>query len=427
MNRSLALGLTLSLSCGALAQWIDVQKLGQGGETYVSTDGKGSVYATSHQPCKLYVSHDFGKTFANGLDLPDSMCDVTSTVGPDGKLYVIYIKPNVSGMQVVTLADGEKSVVKAGSISGSFDREWIVVHPTTGEIGFNYSNGYIGGPKSKGVFYALSQDKGATFKEISRIDKEPAGSYPIDPYLTIGSGGRIYAGWATSSDASKYDLIDKYMVATSDDGGRTWSNHAEMGSTHKAYGNTQERWMLGSLAAVGKDTAMMVYQDYVNLGIDGAEMRPLLAFYRVTNDGGKTWSSPKTCLSPKEIDQAMRAFIKGNGKSAPVKDYCQTLPWICSDAKGRVHLAFVDNRSGYSPDTKSGLWQVRFSTWTADKAGFSLSERVSHDWAAARPPLDFIGCCSDGANAWITWTENGVNNGWDFSGTFFVGHKDLKD
>jgi hypothetical protein len=426
MQRSLFVPLALAISLSAFAQWADVQKLGPGGEAYVSTDGKGSVYATSHQPGQLFISHDFGKTFGTRLDLPECMCDVCSTVAANGKLYVIYIRPNVSGMQVATLGRDGNTIEKAGSLAGPFDREWIVVHPVTGEIGFNYSNGYIGGPKSKGVFYAASSDEGKTFKEIARIDKEEAGSYPVDPYLTIGTGGRIYAAWATSRD---YDTIEKYKVATSDDGGRTWANHTEVGTTHPAFGETQERWMLGSIAAVGKDTAMVVYQDYVNLNVDGVEMRPLLAFYRVTTDGGKTWSSAKTCLAPKEIDQAMRGFIAAGGKNAIVGKYCQTLPWICSDSRGMIHMAFVDNRSGVKAvgDKKIGLWQVRFATWNGTGPSFGPSERLSHDWPAVRPPLDFVGCCSDGANAWVIWTENPEKvQGWDFTGDLYIARKTLR-
>src|SRR4030088_3107918 len=99
MTRFLFATLAVVASTTAFGQWTDIQKLGVGGESYVSTDGKGAVYATSHLPSKLYLSKDLGKTFAPALDLPDSMCDVCSTVAPNGKLYVIYIRPNVSGMQ----------------------------------------------------------------------------------------------------------------------------------------------------------------------------------------------------------------------------------------------------------------------------------------------------------------------------------------
>jgi hypothetical protein len=426
MKRTSLACFALALSCISMAQWADVKKLGMGGESYVSTDGKGMVYATSHQPCKLYVSSDFGKTFGINHDLPESFCDVTSTVGPDGKLYVIYIRPGVSGMQVVTSADKGKTIEKVGSLMGPFDREWIVVNPITNEVGFNYSNGYIGGPKSKGIFYAASTDGGKTFKEIARIDKEPEGSYPIDPYLTIGSGGRIYAAWATSTD---YNKIDKYKVAVSDDGGKTWTNHTEMGTTHAAFGDTQERWMLGSITATGKNTAMAVYQDYMNLNVDGTEIRPLLALYRTTVDGGKTWSSPKTCMSQVEIDKSLKDFIRNGGQSGLVGTYCQTLPWVGADPKGQIHIAFVDNRSGSQKvgEKMVGLWQVRFSTWKNVSSGFGPSERVSHDWASVRPPLDFIGCCSDGANAWVIWTENPRRvEGWDFSGDLFIASKQLK-
>jgi len=406
----------------SFAQWAETQKIGTGGETFVSTDGKGNVYATSHQPARLYVSHDFGKTFGSGIPLPDSFCDVCSTVGPDGKLYVIYIRPNVSGMQVVTLSNDATNVVKGGTLVGPYDREWIVVDPKTNAVGFDYSDGYIGGPKSKGVFYAQSTDQGQNFKTVSRIDKEPEGSYPVDPYLTIGTGGRIYAGWATSSD---YNTIDAYRVATSDDGGKTWANHTDVGTTHPGFGDTQERWMLGSLTAAGADTAMMVYEDYVAITVDGQEVRPHLVFYRVTTDGGKTWSSAKTCLSPREIEASIHEFLEGEGKSAVTATYNETLPWICADGHGNIHMAFVDNRAGttMADNKKVGLWQVRATTWRPG-SGFGPSEVVSEEWAAGRPPLDFLSCCCDASNMWVSWTEDPNNTGsWDFSGNFYIAHK----
>jgi hypothetical protein len=424
VKRLAGLALFSLLLTPAFGQWTDIKKLGEGGESYVSTDGKGNVYATSHFPCKLYVSNDSGKSYGISHDLPNSFCDVTSTVGPDGKLYVSYIVPGVKGLQVTTSIDQGKTIQKGGLHPGDFDREWIVVHPTTGEVGMNYSDGYIGGPKSKGVFYAGSTDGGASFKQISRIDNEPSGSYPVDPYLTIGAGGRIYAAWAASTD---YDHIDKYAFAASEDGGKTWINHTEIAKTHKLLGDTQERWMLGSIVAVGNDTVMAVYQDYATFNVDGEEVHPLLAYYRVSNDGGKTWSASKPCLQPKEITDAIRLFLKTRVKSSTVANYMQTLPWVSSDGKGRVHFVFEDNRTGQRKvgNKPVGLWHVRYATWDGTK--FGTSERVSHDWAAERPPLDFIGCCSDSKNVWVIWTENPEKAaGWDFSGELFIGRKPLR-
>lgn len=425
MRRTAVFASFCLLSVSALAQWQDVKQMGDGGETFVSTDGKGNVYATSHIPCKLYVSNDYGKTFHVNHDLPDGFCDVNSAVGPDGKLYVVYLIPGPKGVQVVTSADKGKTISKAGRIDGPYDREWIVVNPVTNEVGYNYSDGYIGGPKSKGVFYASSNDGARSFKTISRIDKEPEGSYPVDPYLAVGTGGRLYAAWACSYD---YDKIDKYMFASSDDGGKSWKNHTTIGTTHPDLGDTQERWMLGSLVAVGKDTVMAIYEDYTTLEVDGEEERPLLAFTRISNDGGKTWSEARPSTPKAELESAIRSFRSTRARNSTVSNYTQTLPWVSADPKGRIHMAFEDNRSGQKNvgDKRVGLWHVRYAMWTADK-GFGLSERVSHDWACWRPPLDFIGCCSDGDNVWITWTENpNKTDGWDFSGGFFIGKKVLK-
>ena len=425
MKRFSAVAL-FALSCLSQAQWSDVKNLGTGGESYVSVDGKGNVYATCHNPSKLFVSHDFGATFETGLDLPDSFCDVTSTVGPDGKLYVVYLKPGVKGIQVVTSSDTGKTIAKAGSHDGPYDREWIVVHPKTGEVGFDYSDGYIGGPKSKGVYYAASKDGGMSFERISRIDREPEGSYAVDPYLTVGSEGRLYAAWAYSTD---YDHIAGYRCAASEDGGKTWSIPFTLATAHAEFGDTQERWMLGSILAIGPDTVMGIYQDYAVLDVDGQEMRPLLAYYRLSKDGGKTWSKAKACLSANEITSAMKSFnAKGRDLRSTVPNYMQTLPWVAADPKGRVHMAFVDNRVGqtFVSGKTVGQWHVRLATWDPAKDAFGTSEAVSHTWAAERPPLDFIGCAADAKNVYVTWTENPNKvGGWDFTGNFFFARKSM--
>jgi hypothetical protein len=416
----------LALLPSAQGQWTDVQKLGTGGESFVSTDDKGNVYVTCHQPCKMLVSNDWGVSFGSNHSLPDAFCDVTTAIGPDGKLYIIYIKPGVKGLEVVTSSDKGKSIAPAGTHDGPFDREWIVVNPVTGEIGFNYSDGYIGGPKSKGIFYAASKDGAKTFARIGRVDKEPAGSYPVDPYLAVGTGGRLYAAWATSED---YDHIDAYKFAASEDGGKTWINHTTLGTTHGGHGDTQERWMLGSLVATGPDTVMAIYQDYAALNVDGIEIRPLLAYYRVSRDGAKSWTKGRPCLTSDEITLAIRSFLKnGSDRKSTVPNYMQTLPWACADPKGRIHLALVDNRAGQTSVNKKnvGLWQVRFTSWNPTKDIFTPSEKVSHSWAAERPPLDFIGCAADSKHAYITWTENpNRTSGWDFTGDLYFGKKAL--
>jgi hypothetical protein len=426
MNRT-SLLLSAALLCPlAPAQWLDIQRLGTGGEAYLSTDGKGNVYATSHQPCKLYVSNDFGKTFNISHSLPDSFCDVTHAVGPDGRLYVVYIKPGVKGLQVVTSSNKGVSLGMGGSIDGPYDREWIVVNPVTGEVGINYSDGYIGGPKSKGIFFSSSSDGGKTFKQLSRVDNEIEGSYAVDPYLAVGTGGRLYSAWAISTD---YDHIDGYKFAASEDGGKTWKYHTELAMTHPNWGDTQERWMLGCLVAVGRDTVVAFYQDYASVEVDGEEYRPLLTYFRVSVDGGKTWERARPCAPDGELKEAIRQHASTRQETASIPNYVQSLPWACADPSGRVHLAFVDNRAGQVnvSGKRVSVWQVRFATMADVKSGFAVSERVSNDWSAERPPLDFIGCAADAENAWVIWTQNPNKvSGWDFTGDLYVGRKKLR-
>ncbi len=422
---ALLIPAALAAAAQGAAPWSDVQRLGTGGEAFLSTDGKGAVYATCHLPCKLFVSHDHGKTFQISHNLPESFCDVNTAVGPDGKLYVVYIKPGVKGLQVMLSPDRGATLYRGGALDGPYDREWIVVDPVTGHIGYNFSDGYIGGPKSKGIYFAASTDKGQSFRKLSRIDREPEGSYAVDPYLAVGAGGRLYSAWAVSTD---YNRIDGYKFAASDDGGKSWKHHAELAMTHHELGDTQERWMLGALVAIGKDSVMAIYQDYGSIDVDGRTEQPLLAYFRISADGGKTWSPARTCFQTAEIEAAIRSFRVSASRSSSVSNYVQTLPWASADPHGRVHVALVDNRSGQKNigDKRVGWWQVRFATWASGGAGFGTSERVSADWAAERPPLDFIGLCADADYAWVIWTQNPDKvSGMDFTGDLYVGRKTL--
>lgn len=406
------------------AQWKDRVSLGQGGEAKVATDDKGNVYATCHQPCKFYVSHDWGASFGEPKLLENAMCDMDVYAWPDGRVNVVHIKNGVSGMQPWYSTDFGKTLFPGKGIDGPLDREWLAVNPVNGEVYFNYSHGYIGGPKSTGIFLAASTDGGKTFvPRGGRVDREKEGSYPVDPYLSNSSDGKIYAMWANSAD---FNTIDNFRFAVSTDGGKTFANHQTIAEFSKKLGDTQERWMLGCMVATGRNTVVAFYPDYEEITVDGKTTHPMLTHYKVSIDGGKTFGPGRTVLSTQEIEASIRSFEAA--KKADGGIYIETMPWACADPSGRIHIAFQDNRVGNAAAADGILtkWHVRFATCSDLNKGFGESERVSDDVICKRPPLDFLSCAADSKRAYVIWTETPNNKGdWSFSGDLYVARKVL--
>jgi len=414
------------LSAFANAQWSDVKQLGQGGESTVATDGKGNVYATAHEPCTLYMSRNWGATFSEKKDFPDGFCDIHVYAWPNGQVNVSFLKANVSGISAYYSKDSGKTIAKGVALDGPLDREWLAPNLANGETYFDFSRGYIGGPKSEGVFLAASTDGGKTFAQRSRIDKEPAGDYPVDPYLVTSSEGRIYGMWTTSRD---YNTIDKFDFAYSTDNGHTFTGQQTLATLHKNLGDTQERWMLGCITAFGKGKVCVVYPNYAQIKVDGKDYTPMLLYYRYSSDGGATFSPEQTVSSTNEIEKAIRHFDSFKATDQNFGFYVQTLPWLCTDPYGRFYIAYQDNRTGQGKikDADIDRWAVRFARSNDPSKGFAFSEQVSKPVTSIRPPLDFLSCSADKKYAYISWTEApDVPTGWPFTGNLWFGRKPIE-
>ncbi len=429
--RSFTLPLALLLVSSGFAQWTDRKELGDGGESSVATDGKGEVYVAMHQPGQLYTSRDWGASFGDRKSYDNCFCDMDVLAWPNGDMNLSFILHDNDtdkslGFGSYFSNDNGMTLQKGTGPTGELDREWMAPNLTNGELYMDYSNGFIGGPKSIGVFLAASTDHGKTFEQRSRVDKEPAGDGPVDPYLCSSSDGRIYAMWSTTHDQN---LIDRFDFAYSTDGGRTFQGHQTIGTLTPSLGDTQERWILGCIAAAGPKTVIALYPNYTKEVVNGVETHPLLDYYRISTDGGETFSAPKLVTPQAELDANLKSFAASK-HSDNVGIYVQTLPWFCADSKGRFYIAYQDNRDGQvQPEGSNqyvGKWHVRFAGMSSPDAGFGTSERVSDDVICYRPPLDFLSCAADGKNAYVTWTETpSTVPTWAFSGKTFIARKPL--
>lgn len=409
----------------ASAQWTDVKRIGTGGEAFVAADGKGNVYVTAHLPAQLLVSRDFGDTFGEPLKFRNALGDLHVITWGKGRLHLAYMYGQAEGLKSWFSTDAGKTLLEGESHPGPYDREWIAVNPKTNEVYMNYSDGYIGGPDSKGIYLAASTDGGKTFTRRSQIDKEPVGKFAVDPYLANNPNGRLYAAWAVSSDK---DTIESYKFAMSEDGGKTWQRRQTIAETQRTLGDTQERWMLGGILAVGDDTVICYYQDYMELEVAGRKHRPLLTQYRISTDAGGTFSEPRLLTPRSEVETAIGAYERGKKGDKNFPIYIQSLPWMCADPAGNVHAVFQDNRSGQSwfEGDALNLWSVRHLTMPKGKDAFDTSEKVSQDYIAKRPPLDFMACTADATRLYIVWTEStNPKNDWEFSGKLMLGRKKL--
>ena len=143
--------ICLVLTSVASAQWSDKKLIGPGGESTVATDGKGNVYVTVHQPCKLYASHDSGASFTDqNIDFDQAFCDMDVYAWPNGDVNVSYIRSSsgndITGMASYFSTNNGTSFTKGSAVNGKLDREWLAPNLVNGELYMDYSNGYIRGP-----------------------------------------------------------------------------------------------------------------------------------------------------------------------------------------------------------------------------------------------------------------------------------------
>ncbi len=428
----LALLITSTQLCHA--QWGDVRRIGIGGESTVASDGEGNVYLTSHLPCSLWQSHNWGNTFNRTFRFPDSLGDMFVYVRPNHKLDVSFIRAQINGLSTWYSLDGGRTLQKGKNVDGPLDREWVTSN-RAGDLFMDYSNGYIGGPKSKGLFLAKSDNDGESFKQIARVDREKPGSYPVDPYIAMSSNDRLFCMWATSED---YDTIENFRLAHSDDSGKRFSRPITVATFDKSVEgekvDVQERWMLGCILAEGTDKVVVVYPHYTRVTIDGKPQLGFLLYYKASFDGGETFGEGKSVLPQDEVVAAMKSYQQNKLADETHPFYIQTLPWLCKDASGRIYLAFTDNRAGQSKYKNQTLnrWQVRCATCFELKNGFTWSDQVSHLYQSKRPPEDFLSCAADSKMLYISWTENNNHTeDWPyattdlFTGDLYLGRKKL--
>ncbi len=403
--------------------------LGQAGECFVATDNQGHVYVTGHLynggPNGIfYASSDWGTSFPISRQFGTACCDFQTRVGPDGRVYVVYMNDSITGMRCAVSSNFGASFYQDKQIlSGSYDREWFDLRGS--QIDIVYSDGYIGGPTSIGVYYSTSINNGNTFTGKIRVDNEVTGTQAVDPSL-ICNNGTILAGWNTSTDSN---TCAKVRVSRSTNGGISFQDHTTIGTFNGAIGDTQERWMAQiPMVAAPNNVFYVIFQNYAMVNVDGVNRKALLLYYRRSHDGGQTWEPEKTVAPLSDIKASIRNYEahKVTTNAAIFPYYIQHEPWACIDLEGNVHVVWFDTRQGQN-STQNTKWQVYHAQCSSSTDVWNQPDPIAPAFVCVMPNLDFIGCAGDSQYVYCAWIQriSQTSTSWSFYGNMFLSRRPI--
>jgi hypothetical protein len=300
-----------------------------------------------------YTSKDAGKTWESGL-IPgvseasgsteySFVKDPAVAFGSDGTPYIASLSFDPNGDSALhvshTAANGEWElpVVVDGDQDGSqvLDKPWIAadvsgVSPFSGRIYVTWFE-YEGAGAFTETFVASSDDGGHTWSDPVSITEDQ----PINgPQIIIEADGALTVVYFTYTG----DLI---RAVRSDDGGLTWSEPATVAGTEFAHIPGQRTGEDLPSATIDPVTQTMhvVWQDSRR---DVADI-----FHTRSTDGGATWSDPRRVnRGPKGIESFSAAVAA---------------------AGGGVHVVFYDGRD---PKDRDDLFNLYHAQSTNDGVSF---------------------------------------------------------
>lgn len=405
--------------------------LGQAGEPSVAADGNGHVYVTGHQYNAqsgtgiFYASANWGQTFPTSRTFTGACCDFQVKTAPDGKVFVIYMTQAIDGIMCAVSSNfGTSFYQNKKVLTGPYDREWFDFR--TGKVDIAYSDGYIGGPTSVGVFYSSSADNGNSFTGKVRVDNESVGSQPVDPTLISNPDSNIVlVGWNTSLDSS---TCYSAKVARSTNGGASFTDHTTIALFNSSIGDTQERWCAQIPAvAAPNNNFYFIYQNYANVSVDGQTKKAFLLFYRRSRDGGHTWDPPKTVCPMPDIVKAIRLYEskKWTTSATVFPYYIQHQPWATIDPGGKLHVVWYDNRKGQQNGVLNSYWTVYHTEALYDREDWQMSDAVGAPFLCVRPNLDFLSVAADNKYIYTAWIKriSETSTGWSFYGNLFLSRR----
>ena len=302
----------------------------------------------------------YGRTLDGGLtwqswlmqDMdPGSLYDPSVAVDPQGNVFfgAIYVKGQTASIVVRKSGDGGQSF---GSpvVVGEGDKPFLAVDPGSGAIDMTWA-GFVNGTFLH-IFFSRSTDQGSTFSPPLLIS-EPGVSEGISAIPMAGPGGEIYVVWGDILSGISTGVI---WFDRSFDGGTTWLPHdVRVADVQQPQFENPAFANLG-LSANAADRSQGAFRGRLYVAWPDGRFGDADILLSSSTDRGATWSTPIR----------VNDDVVGNGAD-------QAGPWVSVDARGRLHVTFLDARE----DPAGTRYAMYLATSTDGGTTFGPNVRVS--------------------------------------------------
>lgn len=227
---------------GGDKQWMAIDRTSGASQGHIYQNWYGPIGCCP--PAMFNRSTDAGSTFETPIEIGDGLRRGTTTVGPDGAVYVTGHLPTDFSVFLVAKSTSASDPGATPSIDfiatvdlgGSFVRGagpnpdgmlsqvWLVADPTNANRVYLLSSIDPPGDDPLDIHFSRSLDGGATWSVPVRINTDPVDNGAWQWFATLGvaPNGRIDVVWNdTRADPGGFASVVYY--AFSEDAGVTWS------------------------------------------------------------------------------------------------------------------------------------------------------------------------------------------------------------
>jgi hypothetical protein len=250
-----------------------------------------------------------------------------------------------------------------------------------------------------------SEDNGLTW-EVRKIPASAAGG--SDPSVGIGSGGRLYFGYADGDTTA--------AISTSNDRGKTWSAPLDVGA---AFGINNV--VFPAVVAGDNDRAAFAFLGTpTSGGLTGPKFTGIWHLYVATTfDGGLTWST----VDATPNDPVQRGCIWLGGGANICRNLLDFMD-VQMDHEGRVLVGYADGCAGgecvLAPSTATGNSYTALAAIARQTGGRRLLAAFDPPNAAVAPGTPFVAAKRNGGLVRLSWSTS------DDGGSAITGYNILR-
>lgn len=328
----------------------------------------------------LYKSTDEGATWTSvavgsTADGAVGNSDVDLAIAPDGTLYFVamtYDRKSFEGTQISIGSSRDGGATWSWTLLSKTrydDRPWVEVTPD-GVAHAIWNDG-------SGVAYAVSHDRGLTWKEQPRIHDQGGSSH-----LAVGPAGEIAVRISPVSASGNVHHTGADLLAVSRDGGASWTKHAVPGIREWTFPFREDDPMPRWVEPVAWDADGRLYLLWTD---------PAGLHLARSNDRGATWTTWKIAGGG-DLRYFPYLIARGKGELAA--------SWYSNLERVDAHVARIDVTEGdgtpvivEAPAFQPDAWQF----------GAKTGEAPKRDTAGEYVPVAFL---RDGRIAVISTIQN---------------------